>query len=194
MASRNTTKDAIQARSVVPDAVIGNVAVAGDDGGALRQLTLTLTDVPLSITDALAYGSVKLLTLPAGYVNVLGCTVPKLTFKTTSAIATTLNAAAVLQWGLGTAAASAITLATTMINITPGTGTTPGAAVASSTINVGVDATPNALAAATLLNGSTTALAIFLNVGVTTATEIDGDATLTVSGTVVLTAVHLGDI
>jgi len=194
MGFRNTTNDQIQ--SLVTNEQTSYVTITGDGPGAFRSLRVVANDVPITITDANAYGSVKLLTLPASVVNVLGCVVSSITPTTTSAIASTLNAAAVLTWGLGSAAASNITLATTMINFCPGSGVTPGAAVASSTINVAGSGTANYLqtATGTILNGTGTAIPVYLNFAVPTNTEIDADATITVDITFDLVVVLAGDL
>lgn len=191
---RTSTDDQIQTLAAVPAAVANYVKVTGDQGGAFRQLTLTLTNVPLSVTDASAYGSVKLLTLPEGQITLLSGIAKALAFTTTSAIASTLNSGVTVQYGLGTAAASATTLATTMINVAPGSGQTVPTFTSSTTINVASTAVNSILAAPTNLDGTGTALPIYLNVAVGTATDIDGDATLTVSGTVILTFTCNGDV
>lgn len=195
MGFRNTTSDPVQSLCTIPAAVAAYVTVEGDAPGALRTLKITANDVPITITDSLAYGSVKLLTLPAGVVNVLGCTVPTITPTTTSAT-TTLNASSTLTWGLGSAAASNVTLATTMINFCPGSGVTPGAATSSATANVAGSGTANFLSVATgtILDGTSTAIPVYLNFAVPTGGDIDADATITVDLVAYLTVLLAGDI
>ncbi len=194
MSFRNQTGDAIQTRCVVPTAVARYIKKEGDNPGAFRQIKLTLTNVPISVTDASAFGSVKLLTLPEGWAFVQGCVANDLAFTTTSALATTLNTGSTVQFGLGTAAASATTLDTTMINLAPGTGQTVPTFTSSTTVNVAGTAVDTAtLAVPAQYNGSGTAMPVYLNLAVGTGTDIDGNATLTVSGTIYLTVALLGD-
>lgn len=165
----------------------------GTPGGILRQSKITLTNFALSITDAAAHSGVKIATFPQCIHGLYGATA-SLTFTTTSALASTLNSGVTVQWGLGTATSSATTLATTMIDVLPGTGQTVPTFAASTTINVPSATVTNYLKAAAIFDGSGTAKDIFLNLAVGTGTDIDGDATLTVSGTIVLTWINHGDI
>lgn len=167
--------------------------------GALRQTVLTLTNVPITITDALAYASVKLYDMPAGRLQFLDC-VASLAFTTTSTIASTLNSGVTCSWGIGTAAASNVTLATTMMNLLPGSGESVKSFTSSTTINVASATVTGFLAAVSaaqlgaIIDGTSTDPDIYLNVSVPTGTDINADATLTVSGTITLTWLNGGDV
>jgi hypothetical protein len=167
--------------------------------GAMRQTTLTFSNVSLTLTDALAYLGTKIYDFPEGRIHVFDCTA-SLTFTTASAIATTLNSGVTVQWGIGSATASATTLATTMQNFMPGSGETPKTFTSSTTINVapatatGILAAVSAAQLAAKIDGTSTAADVFLNLAVGTGTDIDGDATILVNGTILLTWVNGGDI
>lgn len=175
------------------------VTVSETGFGNFRRTILTLTDTPITITDALAYAGLKLYDFPAGRINVLDC-LTSLAFKTTSVLDSTLNASSTVAYGVGSATASATTLATTMQNFMPGSGETPKEFTSSATINVAgttVTGFLAAVAAAQLgakVNGTGTASDVFLNVAVPTGTDIDTDATLTVSGTIEITWINGGDV
>ena len=164
--------------------------------GMLRRTVVTLTAVPVTLTDSTQGGGVLLYTFPEGVIEIVGavCTGPVCT--TTSVLSSTLNTGVTLTWGLGTVIQSALTLATTEIDICPGTGITPGAAVASTTINVAGTTTGGFRSATSkaTFNGSTTPIKAHLNIGVPTAGDIDGDATITVTCQVEFTWMNHGDV
>lgn len=173
-----------------------DVDECGNDG-PVRQIKITLTNMPLTITDALAYASQKLYDWPTGRINVIDA-VGNIAFTTTSAIASTLNSGATLSWGLGSAAASNLTLATTMMNFLPGSGESVKTVTSSTTINVAGSTGTGFLAAvsaahlAAIVDGTSTAADLYLNVAVPTNTEIDADATVTVNATFYLTYIVTG--
>lgn len=194
----------VTAGSATPITEVGasaqpEVAAAEGGFGSFRKTTLTLTDMPLTLTDALAYVGKKIYDFPAGRIRVLDC-VASLTFTTTSAIAGTLNSGVTVSWGLGSATASSTTLATTMQNFMPGSGETPKTFTSSTTINVAPATVTGFLAAvsaaqlAAILDGTSTAADMFLNIAVPTGTDIDADATLTVTGTIQITWYNGGDV
>lgn len=162
--------------------------------GIVQTLKLTLTAMSLTITDALAYASQLLYTMPAGRIVILG-SVASLTFTTTSAIAGTLNTGVTVQWSVGHAAASATTLATTMLTWLPGTGGSVPTFTSSTTINVAPATATGAFTLTTLqsVDGTTTPAPVYLNVAVGTGTDIDADATLSITGTISITFANLGD-
>lgn len=167
---------------------VASVVATEFGASGLHQTVLTLTDAPILVTDALAYGSLKIYDFPEGRIHVLGC-VATLAPKTTTAIASTINSGVAGAVGLGTAAASAVTLATTMVDLLPST-----VIATSTTINVAAAAVTPVLAAAAVFNGTSTAIDAYLNTSITTATDIDADGTLAYSGTIRITWVNLGDI
>lgn len=171
-------------------AVNGATVVATEQLGAVHQTLINLNATPLTIVDAAVGGGVKIYTFPEGRILVLGC-VGTMAFTTTSVLASTLNTGVTINWGLGsviTAAQASGTLATTEVDLLASTNAT-----ASATINVAGAASNGKLAAAAQFDGTTTPIAMNLNVGVATNTDIDGDATVTVNGTVVVTWINLGD-
>lgn len=181
-------------------AIVAGIGVTAVESGFgnFRRTILTLTATPLSLTDALAYVGLKLYDFQAGRYRFLDC-VASLTFTTTSVIASTLNSGVTVSWGLGTVTASSITLATTMMNLLPGSGESVKSFTSSTVINTapatvtGFLANIAAAQLAACIDGTTTSPDLFLNIGVPTITDIDADATLTVSGTITLTYVNGGD-
>lgn len=167
--------------------------------GPFKTTALHFSAVALAITDALAYSGQKVWTFPAGIINVYGA-IGSMTFTTTSAIAGTLNSGVLVSWGIGTVTASNIVLSTTMQNLIPGTGIAVVNFTSSTVINVAPAVSNSFLQSSTpglstipRFDGTTTAVALFLNLGVPTITDIDADATLTVTGEVNFNWSLLGD-
>lgn len=193
--ARPSTSDTVG----TPVAVTGlSVQEFGGDG-IVRKTVFTLTNMPVTITDALAYASQQLYDFPEGNIRFLDC-VARITPTTTTAIASTLNSGVTVAWGIGTAAASSTTLATTMMNAMPGSGESVNTFTSSTTINVAAaadngilahTATARGLAGA---DGTSTPVDLFFNLAVPTNTDIDGDATVTFTGTIELTWINGGDI
>lgn len=165
----------------------GAIVVKQEQFGALYQTTLSLVDVPQAVTNGTEYQSTLLYTFPEGRLLVLGCTAT-LAQKTTSTLASTLNASVTGAVSLGTVAASATTLATTMVDLMPSTAFT-----SSATINVAGTAVSSALAASAQFDGTSTAKKMYLNSAYATTADVDGNATQTFTGTVRVTWVWLGD-
>jgi hypothetical protein len=165
----------------------GDIVVKHAQFGPFCQTTLTLNNVPQDVVNGTEYQGTKIYDFPAGRISVLGVTAT-LQQKTTSALASTLNASSTGAIGLGTATASATTLATTMVDLLPSTAFT-----SSATINVAGTAVSAALAAGAQFNGTSTPIDVYLNTAYATTGDVDGDATQTISGTIVITWVQLGD-
>ena len=156
--------------------------------GCLHVTKLTLNNMPLTLTDASAGGGVKIYDFPEGTINILGAA-GSVALTTTSTLASTLNAGVTYNWGVGTTVQANGTLATTEQDILPTTNGT-----ASATINVAGAASNGArVATNAAFDGTGTAKDAYFNVGLATNTDIDGDATVTVSGTVEIFWLHLGD-
>lgn len=155
--------------------------------GFLYQTTLTLTDVAQAITNGTEYQSTKLWTFPQGRILVNGV-IATIAQKTTSDLTTTLNASVTGALGIGTAAASNVSLTSTMVDLFPSTAFT-----SSATINVAGTAVSSALAASAQFDGTTTAKPVYINTAYATTTDVDADATQTLTGTIVLTWTFLGD-
>ena len=166
----------------VPAAVSGTVTATEKGDGVFRQTVLTLTDVPVTVRDTEQGGGTKVYTFPAGRICHIGSG-GSVTVTTTSELATTLNASSTCQWGVGTVTQSNATLATTEQDLINNTAFTSSATVdVASAAAAGVG-----LGSLTPHDGTSTAIAAFLNIAVAGATDIDGDATVTVSGTVTIT-------
>lgn len=174
--------DSVTGTSPISTVVAKHVAI-----GPLVVTTLTLNNVAQTVVNGTEYQGTKIFDFPQGRINVLGVTAT-LQQKTTSALASTLNASSTGAISLGTATASATTLATTMVDLLPSTAFT-----SSATVNVAGTAVSAALAASAQFDGTTTAKDVYLNTAYATTTDVDGDATQTISGTVVITWMNLGD-
>jgi hypothetical protein len=165
----------------------GSITVKQEQFGAFCKTTLTLDNVPQTVTNGTEYQSTKIYDFQQGRVLVLGVTA-SLRQKTTSALASTINSGVTGAIALGTAAASSTTLSSTAANLLPSTAFT-----SSTTINVAGTAVNNALAASAHFDGTSTAVDVYLNTAYATTTDVDGNGTQTISGTVVITWVDLGD-
>lgn len=155
--------------------------------GAVRCTQLVFDSVEITITDALAYVGTKIYDFPAGIIRVLDAAA-SFTLTTTSDIASTLNSGVTVNWSVGTVTASNATLATTMIDILPGSSGTLPAFTSSTTISVASAQDDDYLKhadaqdAGAIWNGISTAKDMYFNLAVPTATNIDGDATVEVDG------------
>jgi hypothetical protein len=158
----------------------------GGPGGFYRT-TITLNDVSQTVVNGTEYQGTKIYDFPECRMYVIGA-VATLRQKTTSAIASTLNSGVTGAIGVGTATASATTLATTMQDIIPTTAFT-----SSTTINVAGTAVTAVLASPAVFDGTATAKDLFLNTAYATTGDVDADATQTISGTIVVTWCNLGD-
>ena len=168
-------------------ASVTGLSVLHKQTGALIQTVFTLSNVAQSVVNGTEYQGTKLYDFPQGRILALGVTAT-LQQKTTSALATTLNASSTGAVSLGTATASATTLATTMVDLLPSTAFT-----SSATVNVAGTSVSAPLAASAQFDGTTTATAIYLNSAFATTADVDGNATMTWSGTITVTWMSLGD-
>lgn len=169
-------------------AATGNVA--SESMGVVNKTLLTLSAVAIAVTDANAYGGVKLYDFPEGRILILGVTSSIQWAVTTDRTASsgTINDSASLTWALGTAVASNATLATTMVDLIPKT--TKVLAAATTALNT---ASTAALAASAQFDGTGTAKDAYLNAAFETGTDIDNDGTLTATGTILMHWILLGD-
>lgn len=165
----------------------GATVTATESGnGTVHQTTLTLAATPVTMRDVEQGGGVKVYDFPAGRILLLGAT-SSIAVTTTSAVAGTLNPSVVCNYGVGSTTQANATLATTeqdMVQVT---------AFTSSANPTEPSAVANGFGALVALDGTTTPVDAFLNLAVAGATDIDGDATVTVAGTITLTWVNLGD-
>lgn len=167
---------------------VSTVTARHEQFGPLCKTILTLDNVAQTVVNGTEYQGTKIYDFPAGRILVLGVTAT-LRQKTTSALASTLNASSTGAIALGTATASSTTLASTMVDLLPSTAFT-----SSATVNVAGTAVTAALAASAHFDGTATAKDVYLNTAYATTTDVDGNATQTISGTVVITWVQLGDL
>ena len=165
----------------------GAVVVKHEQFGSLCKTTLTLDNVAQAVTNGTEYQSTQIYDFPAGRLLVLGVTAT-LQQKTTSTIASTINASSTGAISLGTVAASNVSLTSTMVDLLPSTAFT-----SSATINVAGTAVSAALAASAHFDGTTTAKDMYLNTAYATTADVDGNGTQTISGTIVITWINLGD-
>jgi hypothetical protein len=172
----------------VVNPAIGSIKAEHFAVGPFVQTTLTLTGVGQSIVNGTEHQGTQIYDFPQGRVYFLGAIA---TFQqtTTSTLASTLNASSVGAIGVGTATSSATTLAGTMQDIIPTTAFT-----SSATINVPGTAVSGVLASPAVFDGTGTAKDLFLNTAFATTTDVDGNATQTISGKVVITWLNLGDL
>ena len=172
----------------VPLAMQPYVTVTEKGDGVFKQTVLTLSAVPVTIRDTEQGGGVQVYAFPVGRICRLGA-IGSIAVTTTSVLADTLNAGVTCNWGVGSTTQASATVATTeqvFVNVT--------AFTASATINVaGATANGSGLGVVTSLDGTSTAIKAFLNLAVAGATDIDANATVTVSGTITLTYTVLGD-
>lgn len=161
-----------------------NVTVA-EYGSAdtIHKTVLTMAATPITLTDeagVVLYGGQKIYDFPAGNILVLGATI-----NLATTVGGNLSATADGDVGLGTVTAdNGATLATTEQNIVP---TTSIAQLVGSTGPV----TGKNAAAIAPLDGTSTAVDTYLNVLWDDADHNGG--TMTVTGTVTITWVNLGD-
>lgn len=168
-------------------ASVAGLTVLHKQLGPIIQSTFTLTNVAQAVLDGTEYQSTQLFTFPQGRISVLDVTAT-LAQKTTSAIATTLNSGVTGALALGSAAASNVSLTSTMVNLAPSTAFTT-----STTINVAGTAVKPVLGAPAHLDGSTTPVPMYLNSAYATTTDVDGNATQTWTGTIVVTWINVGN-
>jgi hypothetical protein len=179
--------DAESRIGLVTQPATGSISLKREQVGPLSQLTFTLNNVPQAVVNGTEYQGTKLFTFPEGRLNVLGVTAT-LQQKTTSAVDSTLNASSTGAIALGTATASNVSLTGAMVDLLPSTAFT-----SSATINVAGTAVSAALAAAAQFDGTGTAKSMYLNTAYATTGDVDADATQTISGTIVVTYLWLGD-
>ena len=190
--------------SIYEDFTAGKITVTGSPGaigttanvaglsvkhkvvGPLVQSVFTFTDMVQAVVNGTEYQSTKLYDFPKGVINVMGA-VLTIQQKTTSDVASTLNASKTGAVGVGTVTASSTTLSTTMQDIIPTTAFTTSA-----TTNTAGTAVSAQLAAAAQFDGTTTAKSLFLSTAYATTADVDADATQTLTGTLTVTWLNIG--
>jgi len=156
--------------------------------GTNVQSTFTLAGVLQDVVEPTQYQFTKLFTFPAGEIQFMKANV-SLQQKTTSTIASTIIAAAAGKLGIGTAPASNTTLATTMINLVPGTAETPTPFTTSQTINVLATLFTAKLKTGVaadffVIDGTAAPSVLYLNTAYPTAGDVLATGTQTFTGTI----------
>jgi hypothetical protein len=155
-----------------------------------RQI-IDFTALPVSLSDTNFGGGTLIFTFPQGRIRIYDAMAIGVTPTTTSTIASTLKASKTLSVGVGTVQTttqqSGIPLATTQQDIVGAF-----AATSSATINIAGTGGNGVLATSAVFDGTTTAIRAFLNFSVATG-DIDGDATITVAGRVIIPWSIVGD-
>ena len=164
----------------------GLKAVTTGGNGRFRTV-VTLTAMEIAVTSALKYGSQNLFDFAPGKIRMLGGTA-SLAFAVTTTRASTIIASAAMDWALGTAAASNVTLATTMVDVIAKQDKTLDGAAAAYTTAQAAD-----VAAAATHDGTATAKDAYLNIGFPTGTDVLGNGTIAVNGTITLLWENWGD-
>ena len=155
--------------------------------GIEHQTTFTLADMAQAVVNGTEYQSTQLFTFPEGRIYVTGA-LAHLAQKTTSVLASTLNASSTGALSVGSVTSSSTTLNSTMADIIPSTAFT-----SSATINVAGTAVNGVLASPAVFDGTTTAMKLFISTAYATTTDVDADATQTLTGYVTVTWKLLGD-
>lgn len=152
-----------------------------------RSVKLTLTALALTVADATQGVGIKLLDFLTGVYRIESARA-SLQLTTTSVLADTLNLSKTVNLALGTATQSTTTLkGTAESDVIP-----VWTATSSATINVANTVTYGSRNIPRVLNGASTAPALYLNLSVPTSTDIDADATVAVDGTIEFTYLDYG--
>lgn len=187
---RSISTDAGGAVATAATPTSGTIALTARRYGPFFELTFTLTAARIAVTDGAgsgSYGSQKLCDLPQQAVSFLGARQDYTAFAEGAAL-TTAAGDAVFEIGVGTTTISAAA------DGTLGNGVNENVGQAVSVTLSGGTGTGTAVdgAKTTALNGTATALALYLNWSGTAAT-IDASSTIDVTGTITVTGVFLGD-
>lgn len=169
-------------------ATVTNLAGSEGGNGVVQKTTFKFTLAPITVRDTQQGGGIKIYDFPEGRILILGAT-GNANFTTGGILASTLHASVSCRWGVGTVTQANATLATTEQDLLPVTTFTSSA----TTGTVNVTTTNSALVASAQFDGTSAAKSAFFNISVPGATDIDADAAVTISGTVTITWVYLGD-
>ena len=158
-------------------AVAGSLTTAAEGFSGFHKTVITFAARSLVVTDALAYAGTKVYDFPAKKAFLIAASA-SLQFAVKTVMADTINASAAMDYSFGTVTAPDTTLDSTEADIIPKVDS-PLAA----TIDTLSTAAVGDLAAGLFL---ASAADVYLNVAFPTATEIDADGTLEVTGTLTL--------
>ena len=161
------------------------VSVAEEGNNVIHRTVFTLSSLSVAMTDAGAagsHGSQKIYDFPAGAIQILGCSYDLTTLAGAGGIAD--NAALVGSLGTATVGTDNATLTTTEADLIAST---------SGTLSSGAGTLKShGSLVATAFDGTATAKDAYLNLAVPDAGSTASD-TITVSGTIIITWVNLGD-
>lgn len=186
MKSKKDFRSAYNAFNATGGTVAGT-GVAASNAAGYTKTVLTFKDTPIPLADnagVVAYGGLKVFDFPQGSIAIQGATANLAVTKSSAGVIATFDG----DFGLGTVTATNdATLATTEQNVIPTTATPQ--AVSGATTAKGRST------AALLLDGTTTAVDLFLNFLVDDA---DHDVTTTpcnliLNGTVTVLWANMGD-
>lgn len=167
--------------------------VGAAPGPGFVQKTITFTNSPVVLVDhaaTVAYGSLKFFTFEKGQINIVGAVANLVVTKTSAGVVDAWNG----DFGVGSVAAdNSATLASTEQNVIPTTAT-PAATGTGSGAGGAHTTAKGKLTTAALLDGSVTAVDLYLNMLVDDANQ---DVTTTpcnliVNGTITLTYANNG--
>ncbi len=171
----------------VPAAVSGTCVATELGDKQIHKTILTLTDFPVTMRDTEQGGGVQIYDFPLGRILHLG-SVATLAMTTTSVLANTLNTGVTCNFGVGTLTQSNATVTTTEQDLVNVAAWTAGTTIAvENTAASGVGA-----AVLASHDGSSTAINAFLNLAVAGGTDIDGNATITVTGSITINWINVG--
>lgn len=165
----------------VESAVASYVSVEEFGGGGVHSTVLTLNNFPMTLRDTELGVGVKVYTFPKGKIYTLGCSADDVQVQLMSAL-TTLNSGVTCGFGVGSTTQANGTLATTeqnFVNVTTFTSPTAQYGLSAAVRGFGIPLT-------TALDGSGTAIAAFVNIGIPTLTDIDANADVRVFGKITL--------
>lgn len=169
---------------------VGLLSATVEKNKGIYRLDLTLQGVRISVTDATtngSYGSFKLFDFEQGAISFLGCRQDYTAFREGSAL-TSGAGDAVFEIGVGTTAIAAAADGTLGNGVNENVGQAVSVTLSSGTgTGTAVDG-----AKTTALNGTATALDLYLNWSGSAAT-IDATSTIDVWGTISVSFAWLGD-
>ena len=168
-------------------AVVTGLTASDVISGVEHQTTFTLANMAQAVVNGTEYQSTKLFQFPEGRIYVTGA-IAHIAQQTTSTLASTLNASSTGALSVGSVTASSTTLNSTMADIIPSTAFT-----SSATINVAGTAVNGVMASPAVFDGTTTPMNLFISTAYATTTDVDADATQTLTGYVTVTWKLLGD-
>lgn len=159
-----------------------SVAAVGQE--KVQKVTLTITALVMNVTAALDYGSVAFADLGDTNLMLLGAESDLAVTK--GEVSTGIEATVDLDMGIGTAAASATTLATTMIDVLAKIDLDADTAV------VQFDGHSSLATTMPLVIASGASNQLFINCGLPVGITVDD--TLTMTGTVTLYYIDMGNV